>query len=138
MKYFRNILFVVLMALVAIPAFAQEAQAEEKGGVNLKEILFGHVQDAYQWHITDFNGHPVIINLPIIFYSSHSGFHVMCSSQFSHEPDANLLRKGPDGFFIQGAEDEKGRIVEQGTHDELIAKKQRYYQLYTGMKSETA
>lgn len=113
MKYFRNILFVVLMALVAIPAFAQEAQAEEKSGVNLKEILFGHVQDAYQWHITDFNGHPVIINLPIIFYSSHSGFHVMCSSQFSHEPDANLLRKGPDGFFIQGAEDEKGRIVEQ-------------------------
>lgn len=113
MKYFRNILFVVLMALVAIPASAQEAQAEEKGGVNLKEILFGHVQDAYQWHITDFNGHPVIINLPMIFYSSHSGFHVMCSSQFSHEPDANLLRKGPDGFFIQGAEDEKGRIVEQ-------------------------
>ena len=33
---------------------------------------------------------------------------------------------------------EQGRIVEQGTHDELIAKKQRYYQLYTGMKSETA
>ena len=33
---------------------------------------------------------------------------------------------------------EQGRIVEQGTHDELIAKKQRYYHLYTGMKAETA
>jgi ATP-binding cassette subfamily B protein len=33
---------------------------------------------------------------------------------------------------------EQGRIVEQGTHDELIAKKQRYYHLYTGMKEETA
>ncbi|WP_026652063.1 ABC transporter ATP-binding protein [Butyrivibrio proteoclasticus] len=33
---------------------------------------------------------------------------------------------------------EQGRIVEQGTHDELIAKKQRYYQLYTGKKAETA
>ena len=33
---------------------------------------------------------------------------------------------------------EQGRIVEQGTHDELIAKGQRYYQLYTGLKSETA
>ena len=33
---------------------------------------------------------------------------------------------------------EQGRIIEQGTHDELIAKKQKYYQLYTGMKSETA
>ena len=31
---------------------------------------------------------------------------------------------------------EQGRIVEQGTHDELIAKKQRYYHLYTGMKEE--
>ena len=29
---------------------------------------------------------------------------------------------------------EQGRIVEQGTHDELIARKQRYYQLYTGNK----
>ena len=33
---------------------------------------------------------------------------------------------------------EQGRIIEQGTHDELIARKQKYYQLYTGMQSETA
>ncbi|MBP3196754.1 MAG: ABC transporter ATP-binding protein [Butyrivibrio sp.] len=33
---------------------------------------------------------------------------------------------------------EHGRIIEQGTHDELIARKQKYYQLYTGMKAETA
>ena len=33
---------------------------------------------------------------------------------------------------------EHGRIIEQGTHDELIAKKQKYYQLYTGMRTETA
>ena len=31
---------------------------------------------------------------------------------------------------------EQGRIVEQGTHDELIARKQRYYHLYTGMKED--
>ena len=33
---------------------------------------------------------------------------------------------------------EQGRIVEQGTHEELLARKQRYYQLYTGSKPETA
>lgn len=31
---------------------------------------------------------------------------------------------------------EQGRIIERGTHDDLIAQKGRYYQLYTGNKAE--
>lgn len=31
---------------------------------------------------------------------------------------------------------EQGRIIERGNHDELIAEKGKYYQLYTGMKAE--
>ena len=30
---------------------------------------------------------------------------------------------------------EQGRIIERGTHDQLIAQKVRYYQLYTGKKA---
>ena len=33
---------------------------------------------------------------------------------------------------------EQGRIVEQGTHEELLALGKRYYQLYTGKKPELA
>lgn len=95
------------------PALAAEGEKEEGGSISLKEILFGHVQDSYQWHVTDFGGEPVIIHLPMIFYSEQSGFHAMCSSQFEHEPNAQLLREGPDGFYIKGAEDEKGQIVEK-------------------------
>ena len=112
MKQLRSIFLIAVLLCLSLPI-----QAEEKeGGVNLKEILFGHVQDSYMWHITDIGGKPLIIHLPMIFYSQHSGFHVLCSSQFEHEPDAQMLRAGEgsaEGFFIQGAEDEKGRIVER-------------------------
>ena len=33
---------------------------------------------------------------------------------------------------------EQGRIIERGTHDELIAEKGKYYQLYTGMAVEAS
>ena len=108
MKQLRSIFLIAVLACLSLPM-----QAEEKeGGVNLKEILFGHIQDSYQWHVTDFGGHALIIPLPMIFYSQQSGMHVYSSSQFAHEPDANELREGPDGFYIKGAEDEKGQIVE--------------------------
>ncbi len=113
MKYLRYILFLFMLVAVSLPTFSAEETEKGGSGISLKEILFGHVQDAYQWHITDISGKAVVIPLPMIFYSSNSGFYVMCSSQFEHEPDGNLLRKGPNGFYIQGAEDEKGKIVEQ-------------------------
>ena len=28
---------------------------------------------------------------------------------------------------------EKGRVIESGTHDELLEQKGKYYQLYTGL-----
>jgi len=111
MRFLQPIFFLIVMLLTAVPVQAGESRGE-KGGFDLKEVIFGHVQDAYQWHITYFNGHAVVLHLPMIFYSQSTGFHVYCSSQFEHEPDANLLRKGPDGFYIKGGHDEKGQVVE--------------------------
>ena len=90
MKQLRSIFLLAVLLCCSLPGFSQEAEKEE-GGVNLKEILFGHIQDSYQWHVTDFGGHTLIIPLPMIFYSQQSGMHVYCSSQFAHEPDANEL-----------------------------------------------
>ena len=43
----KTLLVLALMLLAAPALHAQEAEAkEEEGGINLKEILFGHVQDS--------------------------------------------------------------------------------------------
>ena len=69
MKHIRQLLFIVLVIAFVTPVHAV-SQAEEKKGIDLQEILFGHIQDSYDWHITTINGHHVTIYLPIIVKSS--------------------------------------------------------------------
>ena len=54
---------------------------QEKNTVNVKEIVFGHIGDSYEWHITAFGETHVIIPLPVIVYSSTTGWHTFLSSR---------------------------------------------------------
>ncbi|MBS5110773.1 MAG: F0F1 ATP synthase subunit A [Phocaeicola vulgatus] len=75
----------VLMLLIA---FLQGANAREESEtdykeqqVDVNEIVFGHIGDSYEWHITDIGDTPIAIPLPVIVKSS-TGWHVFLSSRF--------------------------------------------------------
>ena len=53
----------------------------------MKEIVLGHMSDAYEWHITTWNGHHVSIPLPVIVKGEESGWHVFSTPRFHHPPD---------------------------------------------------
>ena len=36
--------------------------------LDIGEIIFDHVLDSYEWHITDWKGKPVAIHLPVILF----------------------------------------------------------------------
>ena len=85
--------------------------AASDGSIDLQGILFGHIKDSYEWHITTVNGHPVVLNLPVIVKSS-TGWHLFSSARFAEEPDHNGNRQGPNGLYISGSEANEGKVCE--------------------------
>lgn len=55
---------------------------EKKEGFKPGDMILDHVKDAHDWHLWDYNGHPVGIPLPILIYDN--GFHSFSSSKFEH------------------------------------------------------
>ena len=66
MKHLKQLLFIAVMLMTITPAYAEEGKGE--GGVDLQAILWGHVKDSYEWHVTDIGDTKVIIHLPVIVY----------------------------------------------------------------------
>lgn len=110
MKQIRQILCLVMLVFIIAPISASE-HTDDKKGLDLQGVLFGHIKDAYEWHITDINGHPIVINLPVIVKSS-TGWHVFSSAEFSEEKDAAGNRPGPYGLYISGSQDNENKICE--------------------------
>jgi F-type H+-transporting ATPase subunit a len=66
-----------------------EQKDEKKQRFNAKEVIFGHVLNAHEFHFLeikkkDGSSHPVAIPLPVILYSPHRGLTSFMSSRFEH------------------------------------------------------
>jgi F-type H+-transporting ATPase subunit a len=88
--------FSIILSFFVIPSYAQpheekndENGQQKKQAFNAKEIIFGHVLDAHEFHFLDIKGddgkqHPVSIPLPVILYSPQRGMDLFMSSKFDH------------------------------------------------------
>jgi len=83
-----------------------KSQASTSGEVNVKEIVFEHLGDSYEWHITKWGDKDISIPLPVIVRSQESGWHVFSSSHLSHGKEYN-------GFYIAHEGEYAGKIVEK-------------------------
>lgn len=119
--WMRNIFLPVLLMLLSAPAFAAAAdtaavnstEKAEEEQVDVQGIIFGHINDSYEWHITDIGDKPVAIPLPVIIHSKTSGWHCFMSSKIAHGHEH-------DGFYISTSEKYEGKIVEKGPDGEEI------------------
>lgn len=100
-RAFCLLLLATLMSLAASPAQA----AGSEGKVDVKEVVLGHMSDAYEWHITTWQGKHISLPLPVIIYSTHSGWHVFSSARF-HEAENGVY----EGFYEN--EEANGKVYE--------------------------
>ena len=68
MKHLRYIL-IPLLLLFAGSAVCAAPHAVQDEGVDVREIIFSHVKDSYEWHITTVSDKHISISLPVIIYS---------------------------------------------------------------------
>ena len=83
-----------------------EAAADTPGELDMDEYLYGHVGDAYGWHITTVNGHPVTVHLPVIVRSKTTGWHVFSSKHIEEGEEYEGFR-----IAVKG-EPNEGKLVE--------------------------
>lgn len=87
----------------------------EESNVNVKEILFGHVGDTYEWHITSWGDTHLTIPLPIIVYSRTTGWHTFLSSRLEENGGTY------EGLYIAPAGSPyEGKLVEHNAAGEEI------------------
>lgn len=101
-----------LPAEAAVDAVAMQTEAgvtlsdapeEEENTVDVKEIVFGHIGDAYEWHITNWGDTHITIPLPIIVYSKMTGWHVFSSARLEENNGSyEGLSIAPDGSKYEG------------------------------------
>ncbi|KAA6352337.1 ATP synthase subunit a [termite gut metagenome] len=106
--------FLLFVSLPALAASAHEREEENKP-VDVKSIVFGHIGDAYEWHVTTLGHTHVTIPLPVILYSSNSGWHTFLSSTFEeHGGTYKGFYMAPEGSKYEG------KIVERNASGEEI------------------
>lgn len=83
---------------------------QQENTVDVKEIVFGHIGDSYEWHITTWGKTHVTIPLPVIVYSTTTGWHVFLSSRLEENGGSY------EGLSIAPAGSKyEGKLVEHDT-----------------------
>lgn len=111
----RTYLLTVLLCLMGawLPLHASSSAGETGKSVDIKEIIFDHTGDAYEWHVTTLGDKHVSIPLPVIVFSKEKGFHVFFSHKLHHGETYQ-------GFHIATDGKHAGKVVETTSTGEVV------------------
>ena len=99
-----------MLTCIFFLSISVSAEEKKESNVDVKEIVLGHMSDAYEWHITTWGGHHISIPLPVIVKSHNGGWHIFSSSRFHESENHHYM-----GFYVDSKR--QGKIYEEGFDD---------------------
>lgn len=104
----NKVRYILLLLLFLLPVTGSQAFAASGGQepFDAPKVIFEHLKDAYEWHITTIADKHISIPLPVIVYSERTGWQLFSSSVFHEGEEYN-------GFYLSHNGDNEGKVVER-------------------------
>jgi len=104
---------------------SHEQAPVDQQGLDIGEVILGHVVDHYSWHIATIGSTHISIPLPVMLYSKERGFFFFWSSHFDHGHSSykgfKIAEEGPNKGSIVELNNQ-GRVMEERPLDFSITK----------------
>jgi F-type H+-transporting ATPase subunit a len=97
----KNIITVLLLLFCSV-----NLRAQDNSAFRIKDFIFGHIANDYEFHITDIGKHQISVPLPVIVRNNEGKWFVFMSSKFHHKHESY------NGFHIASEGKYSGQIVE--------------------------
>ena len=107
----NRLIWIVLLMWLCFLAPAHADSKEE--GIDVQDIVFSHIQDAYTWHITEWNGKEIAISLPILVKSEERGWDMFLSHHLHHG-------QAHHNYYIATEGEHAGKVVEKNSRGEEV------------------
>jgi F-type H+-transporting ATPase subunit a len=100
-------MLLLLGCCLFLPAEAENAP------VDVQDIVFSHIQDAYSWHITEWDGKEITIPLPVLLRSEERGWDLFLSHHL-HEGQTH------HNYYMATEGKHAGKVVEKNSRGEEV------------------
>lgn len=112
LKRFSFLLLTFLLLMNVSVVSASGSEGEKEKSFDIKEMIFSHVLDSYEWHLLTVGEKHISIPL-LIIVKDENGWSAFSSSKLKHGHEHN-------GFFISPTDPYKGKIVTKNAAGQII------------------
>ncbi|WP_459187065.1 F0F1 ATP synthase subunit A [Parabacteroides sp. APC149_11_2_Y6] len=107
----NRLLWVTLLMWLCF--WATSYAVTEERNIDVQDIVFSHIQDAYTWHITEWNGKEIAIPLLVLVKSEERGWDMFFSSHLHHGNTHH-------NYYIAAEGEHAGKVVEKNSKGEEV------------------